>query len=75
MSISPTPVLTAERARATTAEASIQRVRDLHKPKRFIQYNVPVFDEYDSPTVVHNGCTCGSHQYPCPTIRALDGES
>ncbi len=61
--------------RVEAAERVIAEVRALHQPKKIIQYNIPVFDEYDSPTVVHNGCTCGSYYYPCPSIKPLNGWS
>ena len=47
------------KARALTAEATIQRVRELH---------------YNTATHHPSGCCseCGG-TYPCPTVRALDG--
>lgn len=50
-----------------------ERIRDLHKPDRRMK-SVPVFDEYDEPLAVINGCTCGSNRYPCPTLEILDGD-
>jgi len=46
-------------ARAEKAEATIQRVRELH---------------YNTATHHPSGCCseCGG-TYPCPTVRALDG--
>ncbi|HRU94676.1 MAG TPA: hypothetical protein P5195_05535 [Anaerolineae bacterium] len=48
------------KARALTAEATIQRVRELH---------------YNTATHHPSGCCseCGG-TYPCPTVRALDGD-
>lgn len=57
--------------RVQAAEAQVTAVRELHQPKRITEYNVPVFDEYDPPTVTHSGCACGSHYYPCNTLRVL----
>lgn len=54
------------------ANAAIVRVLEMHQPKRIVQHNVPCFDEFDSPTVIHEGCSCGSHYYPCPTKQALE---
>lgn len=47
------------KARALTAEATIQRVRELH---------------YNTATHHPSGCCseCGG-TYPCPTVRAFDG--
>ena len=49
------------RDRAFEAEATIQRVRELH---------------YNTATHHPSGCCseCGG-TYPCPTVRALDGDS
>ena len=49
------------KARALTAEATIQRVRELH---------------YNTATHHPSGCCseCGG-TYPCPTVRALDGDA
>lgn len=48
------------KARALTAEATIQRVRELH---------------YNTATHHPSGCCseCGG-TYPCPTVRAFDGD-
>lgn len=58
---------------ATQQDATIQRVRDVHQPERRV-ISVPVFDEFDRPTQVVHGCTCGARSYPCPTLAALDGQ-
>ena len=50
--------------RAEKAEATIQRVRELHTPYRIMLGHVPTDTNCD-------GCR---RVYPCPTIRALDGE-
>ena len=49
------------KARALTAEATIERVRELHWPNSY--------------SFVDRGYSCGhcGHPYPCDTIRALDG--
>lgn len=60
--------------RIRTAEAKIKSALAPHQPKRIIERNIPVFDEYDSPTAVHNGCACGSHYYPCETVKVLGGD-
>jgi len=52
--------------RARVAEQQVARVRELHS-------SIPaVVNFYDTPT---DYCDfCGDEQYPCSTIRALDGE-
>lgn len=52
--------------------SALRGVLYLHQPKRWTEYNVPCFDEFDSPTVVHNGCSCESRYYPCETVRAIN---
>ena len=49
------------RLRAERAEATIERVRELHWPNSY--------------SFVDRGYSCGhcGHPYPCDTIRALDG--
>ena len=52
------------RLRAEQAEATIQRVRELHTPYRIMLGHVPT----------DTNCEGCRRVYPCPTIRALDGE-
>lgn len=52
-------------ARAEKAEASIERVRELHVPKK-------VWESDRSYTLICAECRLESH--PCPTIRALGGD-
>jgi hypothetical protein len=60
---------------ASEAEEAIERVRELHKPIEEVNENGFV-------NIVCNGCfdeepSTGQefhHDYPCPTIKALDGE-
>ena len=51
-------------ARDARQEAAIQRVRELHTPYRIMLGSVPTDTNC-------NGC---NRTYPCPTIRALDGD-
>ena len=55
--------------RAERAEAALARVRELHHPS---QSTIWSHDSQQAITVTT--CRCGSDQYPCPTIKALDGE-
>ena len=50
--------------RAEKAEAAIARVRELHTPYRIMLGHVPT----------DTNCEGCRRVYPCPTIRALDGE-
>lgn len=52
-----------DRALLEDAEATIERVRELHWPNSY--------------SFVDRGYSCGhcGHPYPCDTIRALDGDS
>ena len=59
-------------ARAEQAEAALRRVRELHKPT---QYRLPS-DDPRIPETVCSECLAefdGVVEYPCPTIKALDG--
>ena len=58
-------VLRLTRARAEKAEAAIARVRELHTPYRIMLGHVPT----------DTNCEGCRRVYPCPTIRALDGDS
>ena len=62
-------VLRLTRARAEQAEAAVQRVRELHRPS---QSTIWLHGLKQAITVTT--CHCGSEQYPCPTIKAIDGE-
>ena len=55
--------------RAERAEAALARVRELHHPS---QSTIWSHDSQQAITVTTG--RCGSDQYPCPTIKALDGE-
>ena len=52
-----------------TSEAAIARVREVHRPS---QSTIWSHDLQQAITVTT--CHCGSEQYPCPTIKAIDGE-
>lgn len=54
-------------ARNDALEQQIGRVMDIHKPDHESRYN--------TPTCRHCSGDDGDVQYPCPTIRALDGEN
>ena len=58
------------RRRAEQAEATIQRVRELHRPSRSTIWS----HNLQQAITVTTCQQCGSDQYPCPTIKALDGE-
>ncbi len=49
--------------------AAIALVRELHHPS---QSTIWSHDLQQAITVTT--CHCGSEQYPCPTIKAIDGE-
>lgn len=54
-------------ARLEQAEQAVQRVREMHSV-------IPVKVNFDEFTTDY--CDfCGDLEYPCPTIRALDGET
>lgn len=63
------------KGKAYEYEQTIQRVRELHKPIEEVNKNGFI-------NIVCNGCfdedpSTGEefhHDYPCPTIQALDGE-
>lgn len=59
------------KSEALKLESALDHIRVEHKPSMWIKYNIPCFDEYDSPTAVIHGCTCGSEQYPCKTLKTL----
>lgn len=59
-------------AEVTRQDNVIKSVLSLHQPESRTEYNVPVFDEFDSPTRVVNGCSCGSSYYPCPTVQVIE---
>lgn len=52
-----------------------------HQPEMYTKYNVPCFDEFDSPTVVYRRCAgCHTRFFPesvqseangCPSVAAL----
>lgn len=56
----------------TRQDNIIEAVLRLHQPESRTEYNVPTFDEFDSPTRVVNGCSCGSSYYPCPTVQVIE---
>lgn len=60
------PTVLALLSRLEQAEQAVQRVRELHS-------SIPVVVNFDdAPT---DYCDfCGDEQYPCSTIRALDGD-
>lgn len=68
----------ARKARADAAEAALARVRDLHQPYE----RGPVCSRDTCPCAEPRiACTCGKDHsdwptaYPCPTVRALEGDS
>ena len=62
-------VLKLAKARAERAEAALARVRELHRP-----YQSTIWSHDSQQAITVTTCRCGSEQYPCPTIKALDGE-
>lgn len=59
-------------AEVTRQDDVIKAVLGLHRPEQRTEYNVPTFDEFDSPTRVVNGCSCGTSYYPCQTVQAIE---
>ena len=55
-------------AEVESLRAAVERVRGLHAPSR------PT-DLYPSCVECTHGCGTGDVDYPCPTLRALDGET
>ena len=55
--------------RAEKAEAAVQRVRELHRPSQST-----IWSHGLQQAITVTTCHCGSEQYPCPTIKAIDGE-
>lgn len=53
-----------------TAEATEARVRELHRPSRSTIWS----HDLQQAITVTTCQQCGSDPYPCPTIKALDGE-
>ena len=51
------------------AIAAVARVRELHRP-----YQSTIWSHDSQQAITVTTCRCGSEQYPCPTIKALDGE-
>ena len=54
--------------RLVEAEATIQRVRELHRPSRSTIWS----HDLQQAITVTTCQQCGSDPYPCPTIKALD---
>ena len=50
--------------------AAMQRVRELHRPSQSTIWSPALQQAITVATCQH----CGSDPYPCPTIKALDGE-
>lgn len=55
-----------------TAEAAIQRIRALHHPDE--PCHVPTDARSITADRLITPCYCCEQEYPCSTIRALDGE-
>lgn len=64
-------------ARAEKAEAAIMRVREVHQPHRcrMSTRHIDCFIMYGGECNYVDKCNVCRTEYPCSTIRALDGDN
>ena len=53
-----------------TVPELIERIRRWHPLGTYTEYNIPVFDRYDSPTEKRNGCSRCKTRGPCEALQA-----